>query len=203
MPTLQKALERTFLSDKELFGSPLNCSMSGGISYCYAFPEDEIFGGTTDSFRYRWTGSCIANPEYQPEYGLKAVLHALSSSEAQDTPFLVVLILPVWEDTQWNSAAIRDHHNMSTLIRISAGHMCFVPAHKQSDEFNRRTQTSPPQNGRWNSSLTPTKRVKRHLFATTRSNRSRARQSKPHASSLRHKHSSSRPHHLEAGSEVA
>jgi hypothetical protein len=30
---------------------------------------------------------------------LKAVLHALSSSEAQDTPFLVVLILPIWEDT--------------------------------------------------------------------------------------------------------
>ena len=82
MPTLQKALERTFLSDKELFGSPLNCSMSSGISYCSAFPEDEIFGATTDSFRYRWTGSCIANPEYEPEDMLKAVLHALSSSEA-------------------------------------------------------------------------------------------------------------------------
>jgi hypothetical protein len=32
MPTLQHELERTFLSDKELFGSPLNCSMSSGIS---------------------------------------------------------------------------------------------------------------------------------------------------------------------------
>ena len=50
MPTLQLALERTFLSDRELFASPLNCSMSGGISYCSAFPEDEIFGATTDSF---------------------------------------------------------------------------------------------------------------------------------------------------------
>jgi hypothetical protein len=67
---------------------------------------------------------------------LKVVLHALSSSEAQDTPFLVVLILLVWEDTPWNSAAIRDHHYMSTLIRIPAGHMRFVPAHKQSDEAN-------------------------------------------------------------------
>jgi len=65
---------------------------------------------------------------------LKAVLHALSSSESQDTPFLVVLILPVWEDTPWNSAAIRGHHNMSTLIRIPVGHMRFVHAHKQSDE---------------------------------------------------------------------
>ncbi len=44
MPTLQHALERTFLADRELFGSPLNCSMSSGISYCSAFPEDEIFG---------------------------------------------------------------------------------------------------------------------------------------------------------------
>ena len=32
MPTLQQALGLTFLSDKELFASPLNCSMSGGIS---------------------------------------------------------------------------------------------------------------------------------------------------------------------------
>ncbi len=106
--------------------------MSGGTAYCSAFPKDETFGAITDSFRYRGTGSCIANPEYEPDDMLKAVLHALSSSETQDTHFPVVLIL--WEDTTWNSAAIRGHHNMSTLIRIPAGHMRFVPAHKQSDE---------------------------------------------------------------------
>jgi len=33
-----------------------------------------------------------------------------------------------------SSAAIRGHHNMSTLIWIPAGHMWFVPVHKQSDE---------------------------------------------------------------------
>jgi len=93
MPTFQKALERTFLSDKELFGSPLNCSMSSGISYCSAFPEDGILGAITDSFLYRWTSSCIANPKYEPEDMRKAVLHALSSSKSQYTPFLVVLIL--------------------------------------------------------------------------------------------------------------
>ena len=95
MPTLQKALGRTFLTDRELFRSPLSCSMSGGISYCSAFPENGIFGATTDSFRYRWTSSCIANPEYEPKDMLKAVLHALSSSEVQGTPFKVILILPV------------------------------------------------------------------------------------------------------------
>jgi hypothetical protein len=46
----------------------------------------------------------------------------------------VVSILPFWEDTPWSTAAIRGHHNMSTLIRIPEGHMRFVPAHKQSDE---------------------------------------------------------------------
>jgi hypothetical protein len=132
MPTLQQALERTVLADKEVFGSPLNCFMSSGISYCSAFPEDEIFGSITDSsFLYRWTGSRIANTVYEPEEILRAVLHALSSSESQDTPFLVLLILPVWEDTPWNSAAIRGHHNMPTLIRIPAGRMRFVFAHKQ------------------------------------------------------------------------
>jgi len=67
---------------------------------------------------------------------LKAALHALSSSEVQDTPFLGVLILPVWDDTPWNSAAIRGRHIMSTLIRIPEGHMRFVPAHNRTDGAN-------------------------------------------------------------------
>ncbi len=47
---------------------------------------------------------------------------------------MVVLILPIWEDSPWNSAAIRGHPTMSTLNRIPAGHMRFVPSHTQSDE---------------------------------------------------------------------
>jgi hypothetical protein len=64
----------------------------------------------------------------------KAVLHALASSSSE-TPFLVVLIFPVWDDTPWNSASIHGHSNMSTLIRIPAGHMRFVPAHRQSTDM--------------------------------------------------------------------
>ena len=40
--TLQQAMGRTFLTNTELFGSTLNCFMSGGISYYSAFPEDEF-----------------------------------------------------------------------------------------------------------------------------------------------------------------
>jgi len=65
---------------------------------------------------------------------LKAVLHTLDSSESSDSSFLMFLILSVWEDTPWNSATIRGHHNMSTLVRIPVGHVRIVSAHKQSDE---------------------------------------------------------------------
>ena len=74
---------------------------------------------------------------------LKAVLHALVSSETSATPFLVVLGIPVWDDTLWNSASIRGHVNMTTLIRIPTGHMRFVPAHRRSDDV---TAALPPAN---------------------------------------------------------
>ena len=65
---------------------------------------------------------------------LLAVLHALASSEHTDAPFLVVMVLPVWDDSPWTSNAIRGHHNMSTLICIPSGHMRFVPVSNQADD---------------------------------------------------------------------
>ncbi len=76
----------------------------------------------------------MANPEYEPEDMLQAVLHALASSEHTDAPFLVVMTLPVWDNSPWTSHVIRGHKNMSTLIRIPSGHMRFVPADKQTDD---------------------------------------------------------------------
>jgi hypothetical protein len=108
--------------------------MSDGITYCPAFHEDAVFGAMINSFQFRWTSSCIANPENQPEDMLKSVLHALASSKRRETPFLVVLILTVWYETPWISASIRDHRNISTLVHIPIGHVQFVPAHRQSDD---------------------------------------------------------------------
>ena len=79
-PRLRQATEPTFLRTTKLFFSLLNCSMSDGITYCSAYPEDAVFGAIINSFQFRWTSSCIANPEYEPENMLKAVLHALESS---------------------------------------------------------------------------------------------------------------------------
>jgi hypothetical protein len=104
--------------------------MSGGVTYYPAFPEDAAFGAVINSFLFRSTRSCITNPEYEPEGMLKAILHALASYKCTNIKYLVVLILPVWEDTPWNSATIKRHVNMSTLIQILVGYMRFVSTHK-------------------------------------------------------------------------
>jgi hypothetical protein len=108
--------------------------MTGGIIYFSAFLEDVNFGAVINSFRFRWTSSYIANPEHKPEDMLKAVMQSLTSFECTYTLFMVVIILPVWDDTPWISTKIRGHGNMSTLIHIPTGHMRFVTAHKPSDE---------------------------------------------------------------------
>jgi len=92
---LCQAIETTFLKTTKLFGKTLNCSMSDGIAYCSAFPEDAVFGASINSFQFRRTSFCIANPECEFDDMLKADLHALASSESSETLFLVVLILLV------------------------------------------------------------------------------------------------------------
>jgi hypothetical protein len=123
-----------FLTTTELFVGQLNCSIFDGNTYCFAFPEDIIFGEILNSFQFWWTNSCIANPDYKTEDMLKAVIHALASSESNESSFHGVLIFLVCDDTPWNSTSIRGHSNMSTLIRIPAGHMRFVPSHRQSED---------------------------------------------------------------------
>ena len=130
----RQAIESTFLTTTELSNNPFDCSMTGKITYCSTFPEDNGFGVILNSFLFRWTSFCIANPEYGPEDMLKDVLYALVSSKFSKNPFLDGLILPLWEDTPWNSASIRIHRNMITLIRIQARHMRFLPVHRQFDE---------------------------------------------------------------------
>ena len=117
-PRLCQAIETTFITTTEFFGSSRNCSISDGITYHSAFPKDAVFGAIMNSFQLRWTSSCIVDLEYEPEDMLKAVVYALASSESNKNPFLIVLILPVWDDTPWNYASVRGHRNISNLIRI-------------------------------------------------------------------------------------
>jgi len=72
--------------------------MEPGITYCTACPEDS-FWALHDAFGYRLAESCTANPEYDPGDMRKSILYALASSTDTTTPFLVVMVLSVWEDT--------------------------------------------------------------------------------------------------------
>ena len=82
-----------------MFVIPLNCSMTEGITYYTAFPEDSCFGAHLNAIGIRWAGSCAANLKYEPGEVRKSVLSALRLSEDAHTPFMVVIILLVWEDT--------------------------------------------------------------------------------------------------------
>ena len=111
-PSIRQAIENTFLTTMELFGSSLICSISQNITYCIAFQADKVFGSIINGFLFQWINSCIATPECEPEDILKAVLHALASSVCTELPLLIIMILLVWEDSPWNSVTIRGHGNM-------------------------------------------------------------------------------------------
>ncbi len=75
---LASAIHACFNTTFEIFASPLNISMNPNVEYFTAFPEDANFGAHYDSFSYRLSGSCIANPKYEPEDMRKAVRHAIA-----------------------------------------------------------------------------------------------------------------------------
>ncbi len=102
-PSLTSALHACFDTTCELFASPLNNSMNPNVDYCTTFQEDTIFGALFDAYIYRWTSSCLANPEYEAADMRKTILHALDCATSSENPFLDVLILPAWEDSPWRT----------------------------------------------------------------------------------------------------
>jgi hypothetical protein len=92
--------------------------MNPGVGYCTTFQDDAIFGALYDAFSYRWTASCIANPEYEPADMRKTILHTLACATSSTNPFLVVLILPAWEGSPWRTHAILQHLNLTTLAHL-------------------------------------------------------------------------------------
>ncbi len=85
IPTLlRQALVSTFLTSTGIFSSLLNYTMPDGITCCSAFPEDAVFGSIINYFQFRWTGFCIAIPEYEQEDVLQQPfmrLHLLKAAQ--------------------------------------------------------------------------------------------------------------------------
>jgi hypothetical protein len=109
--------------------------MNPNVDYCTTFQVDAIFGALYDAFSYRWTASCLANPEYEPADMRKTILHAFACATSSAKPFLGVLILPAWEDSPWNTHAILHHPNQTTLAHLPANQLKFIPSHKQFDKY--------------------------------------------------------------------
>ena len=72
-----------------------------------------------------------------PEFDLvdmrKTILHALTCASSSSSAFLVVFILPAWEDLPWRIHFILHHPNLTILAHLSANQLKFFPAHKQLD----------------------------------------------------------------------
>jgi hypothetical protein len=102
-------MERAFLTTTEILGSPLNCFVTGGITYCSTFLEDEMFGADIDFFLFRWTCSCIASPEYELKDMLKAVLH-----ETRQVLMLKALVLEPIDPGSILAGGFLEGHDFTT-----------------------------------------------------------------------------------------
>ena len=60
---LMAAIRSSLGTTTELYASPINCDILRPTTYFSAFEEDQDFGAIHDCHSYRWTGSCVANPE--------------------------------------------------------------------------------------------------------------------------------------------
>ena len=125
---LTQAIASSLGSTSELYSCPLTCSMLDGMAYCSPFLEDERFGAVYNALQYRWTGSCLANPEPSAEGSRLAVEHAIRSSVSTNAPFLCLLTLQVRDDAPWSSAGLLAHPHVRRLLRVQPGKFRFVPS---------------------------------------------------------------------------
>jgi hypothetical protein len=49
---------------------------------------------------------------------------------ANESPFLIVLLLPKWKASPWRTHSILSHPNTGTLVRMNPNQLKFVPANK-------------------------------------------------------------------------
>jgi hypothetical protein len=104
------------------------------VDYCITFQDDAVFGALYDAFSYRWIGSCLANPEYEPVDMRKTVLHALACATSSANPFLVILILLAWEDSTWRTHALLQHPNLTTLTHLPTNQLKLISSHIKIDK---------------------------------------------------------------------
>ena len=83
---------------KERFASPLNFSPYVH-QYWSIHKRDQVFGAHWDTYRYKWTGSSVHNPEYEDRDLTKNVATAIAAARHTTAPVFGIHILPAWTDT--------------------------------------------------------------------------------------------------------
>ena len=107
--------------------------MDPNVNYYTIFQDYVTFGAQDKAYSYRWTGSCIAVPEHEPDYIIKIVLQALACSIATEKPLLVGMILPAWEDSQWRTHSILSHSDITTLVQLKPNKLKLIRTSEQLD----------------------------------------------------------------------
>lgn len=91
--SLMRSIAAGLSATQERFACPLNFSPSFK-KYYSPFPEDCIFGASTNAYSCKWTGSSQAHPEYSSKEMQKAVRWAIGSSLQTSRPSLTTFLLP-------------------------------------------------------------------------------------------------------------
>ena len=126
-PEVYEALRQLTDITKERFASPLNYNPTFTM-YWSAQKRDQIFGAKWDSYRYRWTGGSVHNPEYEDEDLNKNMATAIAAARNTTAPVFGIHILPAWSDANRTAYLAWLQHfpeNCMHLLQIPRKHFRF------------------------------------------------------------------------------
>ena len=122
---IQAALYKAFDIETERFASPLNITPGLTKRYFSRYARDALFGAERDAFSRRWTGSSLANPEFDREQLDAALSWAVKSAVTTDVPVLTIMLTPIMTDSSKHMRWTQ-HPLVQTLTKINRGRVTFT-----------------------------------------------------------------------------
>jgi ribonuclease HI len=126
-PEIYEALRQQTGITKERFASPLNYNPTFRM-YWSAHKRDQIFGAKWDSYRYKWTGGSVHNPEYEDEDLNRNMATAIAAARSTTAPVFGIHILPAWSESNRTAYLAWLQHfpdNCRHILQIPRKHFRF------------------------------------------------------------------------------